>query len=691
MAVDVKRLADVAPTVPTLTQLASTLSNNAKPALTGTGAAGSLITIMDGTKVLGTTTVGNDGKWTYTPATALADGVHQLSVKASSSANSTVFSAATTAFAYTVDTKPPAAPVISTKTGLTNNGKISLAGTTEGGATIKIMDAGVLIATITANSKGAWAYAPTTAYKDGTHSFTVTATDAAGNVSPVSAALAMTIDTIGPDAPTVTTASLLTNNFKPIVTGTAEAKSTVKIYDNGTAIGTVVADATGKWTFTPGTALTEGGHTITARATDAAGNMSVASSALNMVTTSKIISSWGGMEAIAGLDGKTMSIRDRASDLAGDKIWAETIAPTADFSKAGVIKADIVLLPQDRIGGLSAADSVTIKDVSIYNRLGFGAKAFVFPNSDASSHKFNGALIWIDASDPTTSSLMVQNFTFNNFTSATDAGKITLLDQPRAVADIFDSTHAPNSSLSWDVSTNGFYLQWDQMLADKSGFVVNTITFDASGSITSGPTATDTVFSPTTRWASKYDPLGNLDLVSIDPTAATPTYNILRTGADGTISTYTFTPNFTTNNLANTGWSFSWNYTNREASGNYLTTEFAVEGMRDGKYYMDFYQTDTDFKILNTSSVQLNAAISPGGRIQTLAMNNGTYNLFYYQDGTNIHLTAIDGKGAIIQDYIQTVAAGTVIDNLKSMGDGRFEISLITKGATGSNSFGTLT
>ena len=685
----VTKSADMSPAIPTLTPLSGLVSNNAKPSLGGTGTAGSLVTVMDGTKVLGTATVGPDGNWSFPIATALTEGLHQLSVKASATTASTVFSASTAPISYTVDTKPPATPVISTKTSLTNNGKISLTGTAEAGSSVKIMDGAAVVATVTADAKGTWSYAPTSAYKDGPHSFTVTATDAAGNVSPASAASAITIDTSAPDAPTVSTSLLLSNNFKPVLTGTAEAGSTVKVYDNGTALGTAITDAKGQWSFAPTTALSEGGHAITVRATDAAGNMSAPSSVLNVVTTSKIMSAWGAAETIAGQDGKTMSIRDRASDLAGDKVWAEVIAPTASFATPGVMKADIVLLPQDRIGGLSSTNTITIKDVSINNTLGFGAKAFVFPNEDKTLKTFDGALIWIDASNPANSSIMMQNFTFNDFTSLKDAGKITLVDEPRSIADLFDSTHAPFNALNWDGSSNEFYFQWDQKLPDNSGYVINTVVFDKTGSVISGPSSTDDVFSMTTRCNSKYDPLGNLDLVTIDPTATTPTFNILRTSVDQTVTNFQFTPNFAKNNFANTGYAYVWNYTNKEPSGNYLTVEFAVKGMRDGINYIDFYQTDTDFKILNTSSLQLNTSNSIS-RMQTLSMANGAYCVFYYQDGATLHLTAIDSKGAIMQDYTQKLASGVVIDQLKSMGDGRFEISLITKGPTGSSSYGTL-
>ncbi|WP_328514992.1 Ig-like domain-containing protein [Ralstonia solanacearum] len=53
------------------------------------------------------------------------------------------------------------------------------------------------------------------------------------------------------------------------MTGTAEANSTISIFDGTTLLGTTTADASGNWTFTPTTALTDGSHSLTATATDA--------------------------------------------------------------------------------------------------------------------------------------------------------------------------------------------------------------------------------------------------------------------------------------------------------------------------------------------------------------------------------------------------------------------------------------
>jgi hypothetical protein len=112
--------------------------------------------------------------------------------------------------------------------------------------------------------------------------------DAAGNEGAV-ASQVYTVDTLAPDAPSVPTLTAgsdsgasatdgVTNDDTPTFTGTAEAGVTVTLYDTDsvTVLGTDVADG-GIWEITA-SALSDGAHTLTAKATDAAGNVSGSSS-----------------------------------------------------------------------------------------------------------------------------------------------------------------------------------------------------------------------------------------------------------------------------------------------------------------------------------------------------------------------------------------------------------------------------
>jgi hypothetical protein len=92
----------------------------------------------------------------------------------------------------------------------------------------------------------------------------------------------------------------ITSTTTPTITGTAEANSTVKLYDTDgtTVLGTGSATAGGTYSIVSNT-LTEGPHTITAKATDAAGNVSVVSSGLSVtIDTTTPAAATIGMVAI---------------------------------------------------------------------------------------------------------------------------------------------------------------------------------------------------------------------------------------------------------------------------------------------------------------------------------------------------------------------------------------------------------
>jgi 20S proteasome alpha/beta subunit len=164
--------------------------------------------------------------------------------------------------------------------GITNVNHLTLTGTAVAGSTVEVFDGTTEIGTTTANGSGAWTFATAT-LADGTHAFTSEAMDAAGNVSAASAALNVTVDTIAPNAPNIISDTPSATAL--LVTGTAEAGSTVKLYEGATLLGTGQASTSGTWNINTGS-LSPGTHNFTATATDAAGNVSVLSAALDIVT-----------------------------------------------------------------------------------------------------------------------------------------------------------------------------------------------------------------------------------------------------------------------------------------------------------------------------------------------------------------------------------------------------------------------
>lgn len=283
------------------------LTKDAQPTLSGTSEANALITIKDGSTIIGTTTANASGAWSFTPGQALDQGSHTLTVTAKDAAGNT--SNPSSSFAVVVDSVAPTAPLILTvtdntapSTGLINSGQATnetrpaLTGSGEVGALITVYNNGSAIGTTTVGAGGSWSFTPTASLGNGSHILTVTATDAAGNISNASGGFTLLVDTTAPVAPVITTVAdnigvvvgdlssgQATDDDRPTLSGSAEANTTVTIYDNGAIIGTALVDNTGGWSFTPNTALSNGSHALSVTTSDAAGNVSPPSGVFNII------------------------------------------------------------------------------------------------------------------------------------------------------------------------------------------------------------------------------------------------------------------------------------------------------------------------------------------------------------------------------------------------------------------------
>jgi hypothetical protein len=194
-------------------------------------------------------------------------------------------------------TAPPAAPTIaslSPNTGVvgghtTNDNTPTLTGTAVANSTVKVFDGTTQVGTATANGTGQWT-ATTQALSDATHNLTATDTNASGTSAP-STAFAVTVDTHAPGAPTMAAYSQAGAAVGPTTTlndlllkGTAEAGSTIDVFDGGKQIGTAPTNTAGNWSYDTGQ-LANGSHSFTAKAIDAAGNVGSASTALSETVT----------------------------------------------------------------------------------------------------------------------------------------------------------------------------------------------------------------------------------------------------------------------------------------------------------------------------------------------------------------------------------------------------------------------
>ena len=123
------------------------------------------------------------------------------------------------------------------------------------------------------DANGAFSYTPTTPLTEGPHAVTATAADPGGG-DPATDTSNFTVDTTAPIVAISTPPDgSTTGDTTPDVTGTSDilnGQITLSI-DGGDPI-TVPTDASGTFSYTPTTPLTEGPHTVEATATDAAGN-----------------------------------------------------------------------------------------------------------------------------------------------------------------------------------------------------------------------------------------------------------------------------------------------------------------------------------------------------------------------------------------------------------------------------------
>jgi Ca2+-binding RTX toxin-like protein len=102
-------------------------------------------------------------------------------------------SGSSTPLSIRVDTKPPSAPTIAASTPTSTHVEV-LKGAAEAHSRVTVFDGATKIGSATTNSSGAWSYT-TAPLSAGNHSFTATATDAAGNTGAASSAAVVTIAT----------------------------------------------------------------------------------------------------------------------------------------------------------------------------------------------------------------------------------------------------------------------------------------------------------------------------------------------------------------------------------------------------------------------------------------------------------------------------------------------------------------
>jgi hypothetical protein len=404
----------VAPNAPSAPNLASGSDSGSSPTdditntntglvFSGSTEAGvTTVKLYDGTTEIGSTSAISGNAYTITTVGTLADGAHTIIAKAFDAAGNV--SSASGGATITVDRTQPTVSISSSQSVLKvgESSIITFTFSEDPGASFSwsgsagdvSVSGGTLSAISGAGLTRTATFTPNADVNSGSANVSVSTgsyADVAGNFGAGGTSATITYDTLAPNAPSApdlaggddsgaSSTDNLTNDATTSFSGTADAGTTVKLYDGATEIGSVTASG-GTWTI-PVAGLAEGSHTITARAFDAVGNASAASSGLavtvdrtppsttvagatlsadtgasstDMITSADTQTISGTLSANLGADEQVMVSVDNgatwtaASASAGTNTWELA----ATFSGSDVLKVRVV----DAAGNAGAAYS----------------------------------------------------------------------------------------------------------------------------------------------------------------------------------------------------------------------------------------------------------------------------------------------------------------------------------------------
>ena len=283
-------------------------ASSTTPLVKGTAEAGSTVTLYSDSTctstALGTGTAAAFAGAGIT-ATVPANATTTIRAKATKSGQA-ASACSSTSVSYTNDSTAPGSVTLSSSTPGSPGSSTTPAvrGTAEAGSTVRLYPTAGCTGSPSATGTAAAFASPgltVTVAAGSTTTFRATATDGAGNISACStSSLTYVHDSTAPVPVVLTSVTPSSPSTTPVVKGTAEAGSTVKLYATAGCTGTPAATGTAAAFAAPGlTATVVLGSTTTfkATATDAAGNTAACSTS-SLTYTSDLLD--GGFEAATG-------------------------------------------------------------------------------------------------------------------------------------------------------------------------------------------------------------------------------------------------------------------------------------------------------------------------------------------------------------------------------------------------------
>ncbi|MFJ4384331.1 BapA/Bap/LapF family large adhesin [Pseudomonas sp. NPDC089408] len=323
--------------------------------LTGTGTAGSLITVTSGGTTLGTATVGSDGTFRVFFGNAQLNA-QTLQVSARIGADGQPSVPATVVANDTTAPNAPTADINRTGNTLTGQGEV--------GATVRVTDAqGTLLGTAVVGSNGLYSVTLTPAAANG-QNLIITQADAAGNTS-----LAASVQAPDLQAP-LAASNLSLNSAATVLSGQGEAGASVTVRDaSGAILATGTVNQSGQFQITLPSAQTSGAA-LQVTLSDAAGNVSGPASLATpdrtppAAVSNPVLSQDGRQLSGSGEVGATVQVRNGSGAVLGTATVGADGRFSVTFDTPQVSGQAIGVTQVDAAGNTSPAVNVTTSDLT---------------------------------------------------------------------------------------------------------------------------------------------------------------------------------------------------------------------------------------------------------------------------------------------------------------------------------------
>ena len=477
------------------------------------------------------------------------------------------------------------------------------------------------------------------------------------------------LDTTAPAAPSVTGITTdsgtagdhITNDTSLTISGTAEANSTVTVFQDGVSIGTATADGSGNWSTADSNVLANGTtYQFTATATDAAGNTSVASTSY-----AATIDTTAPATTISGID-ISADTGTSASDFL-TKTAAQTITGTLS---AGLVAGEILYGSVN--GGGSWTNITGMVSGTVISWTGAtlsGSNSIQFKVTDAAGNDGSVASqsYVLDTTAPTVSS--VAYGTNDGALAAGETVTLSVTFSENAVvtgAPTLNLNSGGTASYTSGSGTNALTFTYTPAAGESTADLALTASaFNLPG----GATITDVAGNTATlTGANSVNPPGTL---AVDTTAPSAPTAVTLTPVGGTVVANTV-------NTTNTNLNISAAIVAGQATGG--KAEFYVNGVLKGT---DSSIAGGDTSVTFTTSdgtptnAELQAAIAAGGVVTvklfdaagnaTTSAANPTLIVDYIAPATTISGIDISADtGTSASDFLTKTAAQTITGTLSA-------------------------